>query len=347
MKNYTLACFSLTILFTLLACNNENKNSYAIRDFRSLLQPYLTKLVSEAIVPSSDSSIKNLASDKELVQLSHCEHPVLRAVALKEILERNSFNHFDILMAHLDDTAIIATNETEWGIQYGTIADYLIDHSQWKNQEEKNKTINAVITQHNYLRSAYSILYKIEPREEYYLYIKNMTTRHKLFNEIEDALNGLAKFKKSEDVKIIQAILLARESEMTEKSFTLMELYPNQLYLDVYEEYYKYSFYRSICRDHNSNRAVDFITSLATYKNEKSAAILNKILNRQPMKKCAADDNRLKEELILAIWNNPCVAYTKMRNQIEPAVNSYKKHTIVLPDEKKYAPELTNELITW
>ena len=151
-----------------------------------------------------DSSLRNMATDKELNELILSEHPILRASAFREMLHRKSFNHFDILMNHLDDTAFVAIDEGEFGIWHRTVSDYILEEANWKTHEAKNKTIELVLTKHNYLRSAYIILLQIEPQEKYYSLIKDMATRPRRlsddgyeldFDDIEYALYGLAKYK--------------------------------------------------------------------------------------------------------------------------------------------------------
>ena len=98
------------LIISFLACKNEHGYTYAIKDFRKSLQPYLFEIVSRGVVMYYDSALRNMVTDKELSALNQSEHPVLRASAFREILQRNSFNHFDILMNHLDDTADVATD---------------------------------------------------------------------------------------------------------------------------------------------------------------------------------------------------------------------------------------------
>src|ERR1700722_1566063 len=104
LKNFLFPLF--IILF--LSCKNEHVYTYAIKAFRKSLQPYFFKIVSKGIVMYHDRALSNMATDKELIELSQSEHPVLRASAFREILDRKSFNHFDILMNHLNDTADVA-----------------------------------------------------------------------------------------------------------------------------------------------------------------------------------------------------------------------------------------------
>ena len=207
-----------SLIVCLFTCKNEQGKSYTIKDFRKSLQPFLYKIVTEGIVTYHDSSdIKSITSD-ELIRLSKSENPILRATALREMLDRRSFKSFDIVMKHLNDTAIVATDNGEFGIKFETVSDCLIGTSSWETAQERDKTIESVLTKHNYLSSAYTILTKIEAQEKYYPYIKDMATRprrldryegHELaFYEIEYALYGLAKFQKKEDIQIIKNKLM-------------------------------------------------------------------------------------------------------------------------------------------
>ena len=112
-KPRLLLFVSITLLFW--SCKTDNKYNYAIKDFRNSLQPYLVKIVSKGIVMYYDSSLRHMATDNELVQLRQSEHPVLRASAFREMLHRNSSNNFDILINHLDDTALV---EIKWSREF-------------------------------------------------------------------------------------------------------------------------------------------------------------------------------------------------------------------------------------
>ncbi len=329
----------LTIFILLLSCKNEHSYTYAIKDFRKSIQPHLVKIVSKGIVSYYDSSLRDMATDKELKQLSQSEHPVLRAWAFREMFHRKSFDHFDILMNHLDDTAIVGFDHGEFGISYMTISDDILQEARWKSKEYKNITINEVITKHNYLKSAYTILLQIEPQEKYYPLIKEMATRRRNYDEeygeqgfedIDYALYGLAKFKNNEDIKIIKALMLSNSWRMSELSFRLMKEFPDTAYLEVFETYYPRNYYRSICMDRNSDKAVGFINSIATYKTQRSAIILDSILNRKTSVNCPSDTNYITHQLSYAIWDNDCKAYSKLRKQIERRIQVYEKNKLEL-----------------
>ena len=127
LKHFLLA----TLIVYLFSCKNEQDKSYAIKDFRKSLQPFLFKIVSEGIVTYHDSSDIKSITDEELIRLGKSENPILRATALREMLDRSSFNQFDIVMKHLDDTAIVAIDNGEFGIKFETVSDCLIGRTSW------------------------------------------------------------------------------------------------------------------------------------------------------------------------------------------------------------------------
>ena len=293
-----------------------------------------------------EKSVSEMATDEELIRLGKIEHPILRTLAFREMLDRKTFDHFDVIMEHLDDTAIVAIARGEWGIQLTKVSDDILYNARWKTIEAKNKTKDEVITKHKYLRSAYYVISRMEPDEKYYPHIKDMFNRIKNYSEefsdmrFEDkqyAAIALAKFKKPGDIKLIKEFLLTNRWRIDETSFTLMGNYPDTSYMEVFENNYPRNFYRSICDDKNVNKATDFIKSIAVYKNDRSARILDPILNKKPFVNCPADSNSLKYDLIYAIWNNPCSAYAKLRDQVRARVKAYeedyKKNSIELPYE--------------
>ena len=128
------------IAFILCACNNSNtKYPYAIKDFPKKLQPYLVKMVEKGVVMHSDSALRHMATDGDLELLGISEHPILRAAAFREMLQRKSFNHFDIVIKHLDDTALVFTDAGEFGIWDRTVSDDILQEAEWKTREEKNQ----------------------------------------------------------------------------------------------------------------------------------------------------------------------------------------------------------------
>ena len=323
-------------------------------------------MVEKGIVMGGDSALSHIATDAELERLGRSEHPILRAAAFREMLERKSFNHFDIVMKHLDDTALVFTDAGEFGIWDRTVSDDILQEAEWKTQEEKNKTVDQVLTKHNYLRSAYIALEGLEPQEKYYPFIKDMATRSRRldpyegyelgFGDIEHALYGLAKFRKKEDAQIIKKKLMEHVWRMSDVSFRFMKDYPDTAYFDVLQTYHRRQFYKfSGNRPHGftgypADRAApeDFIQALVVQQTEKSARLLDTMLTYLPKYERMPDKETIINEIITAIWEHPCPAYAKLREKIKPKAKELLKGQISIPLDTYPTPvDTTGRTYRW
>ena len=323
-------------------------------------------MVEKGIVMGGDSALSHIATDAELERLGRSEHPILRAAAFREMLERKSFNHFDIVMKHLDDTALVFTDAGEFGIWDRTVSDDILQEAEWKTQEEKNKTVDQVLTKHNYLRSAYIALEGLEPQEKYYPFIKDMATRSRRldpyegyelgFGDIEHALYGLAKFRKKEDAQIIKKKLMEHVWRMSDVSFRFMKDYPDTAYFDVLQTYHRRQFYKfSGNRPHGftgypADRAApeDFIQALVVQQTEKSARLLDTMLTYLPKYERMPDKETIINEIITAIWEHPCPAYAKLREKIKPKAEELLKGQISIPLDTYPTPvDTTGRTYRW
>jgi len=315
----------------LQSCKPGLKYPYAIRDFREALQPALGEIVGKGIVgyDSAYSFLKAHATDGELQKLSYSEHPVLRATALGMLQYRKGIDNFELLMQHLDDTAFIAFYHVDWEIttvEFSRIADKLVLNSSWKNMAEKNKTIDKVITEHNDFKCAYYILRRIGTQQKYYPFIKKMVENDEPFQEREEALFALAKYKNKGDVPLIKKVLLNNSSRLSVESFELMQEYPDTAYLDVLEDYSKWGLFHNIKERRRWDEGQIFFDALAIYKNERSAVILGNLLNGRPFLPCNPEYNaEIKLQLMYAIKNNNCKAYAKLEAQIHPLLPKHEE----------------------
>lgn len=269
-------------------------------------------------------------------------------------------------MNHLDDTAIVATDNGEFGIRFETVSDYLIGRTRWETEQDREKTIEAVLTKHNYLSAAYTILPSIKAWEKYYPYIKDMATRARrldridgyemAFYEIEYALYGLAQFKKKEDVQVIKEKLMKQVWELSDLSFRLMKLFPDTAYFDVLQEYHRRKFYEfSGFRPHgftgfDADRAApeDFINALVVQQSEKSAKLLDTMLTNLPTYTCMPDKENIINEIVEQIWDHPCLAYTQLREKVKlRAVEIIKRNTSIPVDSIHIPVDTTRRRYYW
>ncbi|KIC95965.1 hypothetical protein [Flavihumibacter solisilvae] len=356
----------LLLTFIICSCTNNNTYRYAIKDSPKKLQPHLTKMVEKGIVMHSDSALKSLTTDKELERLGKSEHPIIRASAFREMLKRKSINHFEIIMGHLDDTALVFTDAGEFGIWDRTVTDDILQEAVWKTQELKDKTVEQVLTKHNYLTSAYTILKTLQPQEKYYPFIKDMATRPRRldpdeefelgFSDIEYALYGLAMFQKKEDVVFIKNKLLRYVGRLSDISFQLMTEFPDTAYMDVLQAYHRRRFYKfSGNRPHGFSGVVadraapeDFIQALVVQESDRSSKLLDTMLNRLASQTCMPDQKNIIDRVVIEIWENPCPAYEGLRKKIQSKAEEILKWQIIIPIDTIPMPvDTTESTIRW
>jgi hypothetical protein len=268
-------------------------------------------------------------------------------------------------MKHLDDTALVFTDGGEFGILDRTVSDDILHEAGWKTQEAKSKTVEQVLAKHNYLRSAYLILEHLQPQEKYYPFIKDMATRPRYldpyegyelgFGDIEYALYGLAKFKKKEDVDLIKQKMMRYVWKLSDVSFRLMKEFPDTAYLDVLQTYHRRQFYQfSGNRPHGftgyvTDRAApeDFIEALVVQQNDRSAMLLDTMLNWIPKQTCLPDKDNILNAVITAIWEHPCPPYAKLREKIKPKAEGKMQGISITVDRHDEPIDTTAENIRW
>lgn len=336
-------CF---IIFVAISCGKEQRYTYTLSDFPPKYRQLLVSVLNAGIAgsDSAENVIRAKFSDKLLRKLSASEHPILRVVALRELLNRNSIDHQSLILSHLSDTAWVCIDMGEWGYTLRYVSDDLLDHASWKTEKEKEVVVKKVITEHKYLRSAYNILMRMEPDEEYYLHIKDMIEHDRVFLDLEFAAYALAKFKRKEDIPVIRDLLIKNYYDMGEQSFLLMQNYPDAAYLEVLKKFARRVLKRKVCEDPNSYQVRLFIETVATYKNDMAARILSDIANRKPFLNCLDGDNRyLRHEFIDAISNNPCPAFAALSRRFRDEITDTRKNTITL--DVSPAPAIQGEPI--
>jgi hypothetical protein len=310
--------YLLTAAIFLCSCSHRNTPPYAIRDFDPSLQPYLTQAIGTGIVGFDTATryIESHATDDQIARLSQAENPILRAIALREMIRRPGFNHFNVIIGHLDDTAIIAWDAGEWGTKFCSVSDDMVSNGRWKTEADRARTADEIIRRHDYLAAAYTAMDFMPLKPDYYPHLKVMVLRDQPIQRIEEALLALAKYKKKEDIPEIKLLLIQNAWQMSSASFGLMQNFPDTAYLEILTKYYPRRFYNKICRDQLVETGISYIHTLASYKTERCAQILAAMLARKPFAPCAVDTNTIKDAVLRAIWDNPCPAYETMRSQI-------------------------------
>lgn len=310
-----------------LACGDvdnrpEGRFPYTLKDFSPKLRGPLQKIITNGLfnddIRDIEDTLRKLATDAELLKMTRCEHPLIRALALRATLERPKIDHYDLLMNHLDDTAQIA-----WYAQCAFepaeyVTDYFINaFDKWKTSEEKQRTIHEVLTKHNYLRSSYTILDSLEADPKYYEVVRKLAQRQmNVPDYLEDAWIALARYKKPGDAQLLAEVMDNHWDDFGSTTFRIMKEYPDTAYLPLLENYYKRRFYRDMCE--RKGLQDDFLATIMLYKHPSTVRIAEHIIKTDPGKFCIATTaGDVQYSLYLNMKENNYPGYTSMLAQLQ------------------------------
>lgn len=139
--------------------------------------------------------------------------------------------------------------------------------------------------------------------------------------------------------------------ELSDVSFRLMIEFPDTAYLDVLQAYHRRQFYKFTgIRPHGftgyyADRAApeDFIKALVVQQNDRSAKLLDTILNNLPRYTCMPDKENIINEVIEQIWKHPCPAYIGLREKVKQKAEEILKWRSNITITPIYIPEDTTE----
>jgi hypothetical protein len=323
---YKILSLLLALVVIVSSCKQQQKYPYAIGDFPEKYQSQLVEIVSRTVATQPDY-VRTKFTTQELEKLSKSEHPVLRAWGLRTLLSVKKVNAVDLIISHIDDTAIISVDHGEFGEWDETVTDDLIFHAEFTSKAERDSLARIVIFHHNKLKAAYMIVELIEMKEEYYARIKEMTMRKNLpFDYLRMALFGLARYQKKEDIDFITKTLMANCWQLSYDLFDLMDKFPQPEYLDVLDKYVsdhlRYEF-----RTNGTSNLSKVISVITAYKTKESAIIIARLVNDIPSFSCFLDEERWTARIAEALWKNRCPAYAAL-------LSKTKKYWIGLEETK-------------
>ena len=329
--------FLLAIMLVVLSCQQKSQSSsYSVKDFRPSLQPFLLEAIARGLVKSYDPAILATITDDELAQLARTEHPILRAMAFKEQMERSNYLNLELLTDHLDDTAWVAIDEGEFGLGFRKLADHLLQRAYYffEQKEDQEKIRDLLLTKHDNLSYTYYMLTGMTLEEKYYEVIKKMAVRWRGafegyetgFEDTERAIYALARFQKPADIPIIRKRLLDNVWDLSDVSFRLMTEFPDTSYFQVLQQYHQHVFYRfSGIRPHGftgvrADKAApeDFFDALVAQKSQQSARLIDTLFTRLADDPCFPDQEGVVDHLWERVSESVCPAYRELLSHAPP-----------------------------
>jgi hypothetical protein len=344
------------IIIAASSCNSyKTKYPYSPNDFRAELRPELEKIVINggtcATYFDEDdntrrdkfiSLVDSGTSENELQKLTACEHPVLRAYAFKILCRRKSPLVSNILLNHLDDTAIISYCRGEFGEDYTTVSDYFLDQSEGKTTLLKADVIKTVITKHPYLLTAASVFtYPKDSMKQYYQELKDIILKdyplHYRYGY--QLIAKLSEYKKDIDTGFIKKSLEERWRDNEQLKFQVIENNPVSSYFFAVEKFYvrllglKYRKLLQIEFLHNekfTSAFNQFIDATTSYRSKRGAEIIQSILQKKlyPDETSAPamyHEGTFYSTLLDQLKKYDCDYYAKIKKTISPKAIAFNK----------------------
>lgn len=364
----------IVLLLTLLSisCNtHRSKYPYTLNHFRAPLRDHLQNIINEGLVTDHyGEDIYTVSLDylflidstttKEFIELTNCEHPVIRGLVLSHLSLRKEIDPITIIYDHLDDTARIDWALGEFENEDVMIADLMLqDFRRWKSITQKDSVIRKIILKHNYLLSAFKKSDYILRNDSFpglYHAIKTMALRDNYhlserYYSIDLPLYMLASYKKKDDIPTIDSIMLENAKWGRFIGGHILTKYSDSTYFNVIEVFYPTRFYRSLSKSeyYDDCPGCSFAWAVAGFKTERSAAILKDMLSKLKVVNCGNVYNKMtdqrkenyRKQLLASIWENDCIAYKDIRTQIkEEYMGILKKEEAF---NRKYNPWMFEE----
>jgi hypothetical protein len=340
----------LTVLFILLSgCNNsKTKYPYSINDFRPELRKDLEKIVEYGIAypyetSEEDEKFNKKCSVDDLRKLMQCEHPLIRARAFIQLVKKDSANIEAILLASLNDTAIIAVDDGEWGTPMMYCADFYLDQTHGKTKIKWKKIFDTLVTKYPNLHTTFNELTITDTLpEKYYDAVKSMAVNHggafymSHGNKTKtDILFALSKYKRKDDINFIKDHL--RYSDLY--FWLLLQNNPDTAYFSILKkyleplqrakkrggEYLQTAFWGIQSKGENFE---DFLITLAKFKNKESAEMFSVILKERIFPVSAVRrllDNEFECILYDALKTAYCDEYESLIKSLKPFADMHRK----------------------
>jgi len=306
-------CVSIVAFYIL----NEN----AVPMEKDRLQAEIEKLSLIEEIPNDFEAeiafLKDSCSTNQLNVLINHPTPIIRAFTYLAILERKDIRFFPILFNKLNDTTQLMWWYFDDAGRTTTLADFFISNSINRlDSIEKVLLSHSIITQHQNLQYFNWVLEDIEPQEKYYSLIKKHARKQQESCNQERIIYALSKFKKESDLPFIKKLISSSECDYL--LFNIIENWPDERYFDILQHHFDTTILHK--KQFGYNDIEEFSYVVACYKNEKSLAILEQLIQNSTYKEVYYEEWN-KTFVFKAIRYYHCKLYNKLYNQLKKEID--------------------------
>jgi hypothetical protein len=361
----------LTVLFFLLSgCNTyKTKYPYSLDDFKPEYRKHLENTIELGIAEatySGEEAIKlaeefyKNCSITDLKKILQCEHPLLRALAFRILIDKDSNNIEHLLLTSLDDTAIISVNHGEFGIRTEYCADYYLETTKGYKKIKCQKILDILVDKHRQLQTTFFELAGADSLpEKYYPAVKQMAVNFFLYRSTDNGapyityedekanaiLFALSKFKKEEDIDFIKSKLNLHQLYTWE----LIKRNPDTGYFSILNNIFRdlekaKKTEPEYFQNHFSGKyafAKDFeeiLVALSKYTTKESAAIFSKIITQKLYPSYYRDAGEFECLIYSLLKETKTKAFQDLIANLKPVAEVFKrKHDIPLEQSTFYS----------
>jgi hypothetical protein len=368
----------------------SNPYPYTPDDFSNPLRDLLKKIEQHNIVYLSNSGCRGdgsiydsaevyygqlsyLAATKELLKASRCSNPSIRATALSILLYDTTVNAANLVREHMFDTAQVFD---DYSLNKWTIISFMLHNSyRWPDRKERTQIERELIQNMPFELASYHLLskdYPIDTFPGFYEIVKKMARNLEKcsHNSILNwhvgriAMERLAKYK--EDIPLLDTLFKSSLyfangyffPAKAIKNFPAVEF--EKYYLDTsirwmmqfrflwYDDYYKYTY-------DPSSGLYDFIRLVIGHRSEKSAFLLEKIIDNPPLEFSGQwNIRRIKEEkeilfelIARGIREEKCPFYSKLIKRTEKYNNDGNEYWVSYDNGDDASPRFPQNRATY
>ena len=291
---------------------------YKIASINTLSSNWVGIFLKQSDQRETYFTLKENATDAELVLLTKHENPNVRCYAFEALTYRKTVDLIPILIDHLYDTAFVNNIIGCMTVQK-KVGDYFIEmvtseytdkHAYKLTKKEKYKIDSILILDKNVnLEAKYELLQSLTPSKIYYERIREIV----LIEKKQEGLVALSKYKNQQDIELIIDKLKSSNKEIQFYGLWAVRNYPDSSFF----RYLKEINSNELKNSYYEPRIRMFYQALVQYKDSASREIIELNLNE-------SKNILLKihsEYIWLAIEKYPAKIYLDIQNRIKLSDN--------------------------
>ncbi len=314
-----LFLWSFVIMLMCCGCRQSTSSDpypYTPNDFDNQLRDLLKKIEQHNIVyldfsgcrgggELTDASrkyfwdLQELASQKELLKISKCSNPVIRAYALQILIQDSTIDALPLVKAHIYDSAFVFD---DYSYKKWTVLSLLLHTSYYWNSTADRKTLEKELLQKRPFEAAtYGLLNEdkyIDTFPGFYEIVKKMAwnlgfndfNKNVDWNEGKGAVDRLASYQYQGDIPLLyslfeESLYYANGHFFPARSIQIFQTPAfEKYYLDTSINWQRqFKFLRIYDSNYEYQKGLyNFIDLVIGHKSIKSANLLEKIIKKSP-----------------------------------------------------------------